>query len=404
MAKTLGKLRQQTAKLRELEAPSDVSKGTKAFVKKHVYVVHPDANENDDDVFKATNVKRAKRAPDHGYEPGQDADIYEGYDDIDTDHREARRLLAKAAKKRRDAESLKDDHRSSRVAMGHRLSDEADEHEEDAKKLIKRSGKYRSEETEVSEARERPLKKNGKLIPQDPHGDYWGNGNTLDLTSDMQDPAQAKQMKSFSKRIPNAVVPRPDVRRNSVIAKDLAKMQARKQNGVEESYEETEDRNSDHHYLHTHILDALEGIHKTIGAHVNLMDNMNDKHHERSLNTLHKLHDSLLDFSERVSAIHAQARRTLGMHNETPPKPNHVTDVGGRAMLSPSIAGQTGPGKYAEDFEHIAGLSEGDQALLVNTYNSLSEDNQEKFLALAETPEGVDKLLDFAITNSKGIK
>lgn len=312
MAKTLGKLRQQTAKLRELDVPSDVSKGTKNFVKKHVYVVHPDANENDDDVFKAANVKKAKRYPDHGYESGQDAAVYEGaYKDNDTDRKERAHDSVTMKKGRKRGESLKGDHRDSRRQEGQRLID-----------------RQRTEETQLA-------------------------------------------------------------RRKSLNV---------------ESYEETEERNSDHHYLHTHILDALEGIHKTIGAHVNLMDNMNDKHHERSLNTLHKLHDSLLDFSERVSAIHMQARRTLGMHNETPPKPNHVTDVGGRAMLSPSIAGQTGPGKYAEGYEHIGELSEGDQSLLVDTYNSLSEDNQEKFLTLAETPEGVDKLLDFAITNSKGIK
>jgi len=47
------------------------------FKRKHVSVTTPDANKNGDDVFKGTNVKAVDRQPHHGYNPGQDEEIYE---------------------------------------------------------------------------------------------------------------------------------------------------------------------------------------------------------------------------------------------------------------------------------------------------------------------------------------
>lgn len=49
----------------------------KKFVDKHKVVKTPDANKNGDDVFNASNVKGVKRQPDHGYDPGDDAKVYE---------------------------------------------------------------------------------------------------------------------------------------------------------------------------------------------------------------------------------------------------------------------------------------------------------------------------------------
>lgn len=383
MAKTLGKLRQQTAKLRELDVPPDVSKGTKNFVKKHVYVVHPDANENDDDVFKAANVKRAKRAPDHGYEPGQDADIYENsWNELMLKQDDARRAAVRGAISKRyvtddpgfakepgdlaAAKALTKAGRDPALRKNFRGS-AAVTRERRANTKAGLTNSYEPEGNELGEAKltperhaaawlaanpkraqrtresfskhmgdagfvhfdtrpfkkgrdlgydqvvghqnnllrslpynigenvdkPRPLKKNGKLIPQDPYGEYWGNGNTLDLTPDMRDPKQQEWMRTHpaNKKIAGGNVARPNVRSNSVIAKDLAKMQANKAFLQRNSYD---------------------------------------------------------------------------------------------------------PG---EDYEHIAALSESDQSLLVDIYNSLTEDNQDRFLEIAETPEGVDKLLDFAITN-----
>jgi hypothetical protein len=48
------------------------------FVDKHVTIKHKDRNGNDDDVFKATNVKAIKRKEErHGYDSGEDEKVYE---------------------------------------------------------------------------------------------------------------------------------------------------------------------------------------------------------------------------------------------------------------------------------------------------------------------------------------
>lgn len=48
------------------------------YVDKHVVQKHDDRNGNGDDVFKAANVKKADRKKDrHGYEPGEDEEVYE---------------------------------------------------------------------------------------------------------------------------------------------------------------------------------------------------------------------------------------------------------------------------------------------------------------------------------------
>jgi LysM repeat protein len=52
------------------------------FVKKHVIKKTEDANGNKDDVFNATNVKSTERTPKHGYNPGEDEQVYEGYEEI----------------------------------------------------------------------------------------------------------------------------------------------------------------------------------------------------------------------------------------------------------------------------------------------------------------------------------
>ncbi len=53
------------------------------FVDKHVTIKHKDRNGNDDDVFKATNVKAIKRKEErHGYDSGEDEKVYEETEEL----------------------------------------------------------------------------------------------------------------------------------------------------------------------------------------------------------------------------------------------------------------------------------------------------------------------------------
>lgn len=83
MSKNLRQLREKAAtkapsvKLKEIVPPADNTVATQRFIKKHVVAHHEDPAGNGDDVYNASNIKPVKRSPEHGYDPGQDEEVYE---------------------------------------------------------------------------------------------------------------------------------------------------------------------------------------------------------------------------------------------------------------------------------------------------------------------------------------
>ena len=338
MAKTLGKLRAKTLKLREIEPPNDVSKGTKAFVRKHVYVMHPDANENGDDVFKATNIKRSKRSPDHGYEPGEDEDIYEGvmkdfatkmddmesmpnhpiWDESHPNHESAKRFLKSAPdspQKRRIVKELGRDLKSGGEMQHHKSEYGITEKTEDL-------GEMRGLATLMAIRAAARAVRNNRSERSKPKKTKRGE---LLLTPDMQDPEQKAQLANFDAKIGRLVGHKTDM---AAAAKLAAKRKVARDYWGEG-------------------LDIKKS----------------------SMGTVIK--DFQQSDAPQFRGKSAAKRRQM------------------------AIAAKM---QY-EGFEHIAAMSESDQALLVDTYNSLTEENQVRFLEIAETEEGCDKLLDFCVTS-----
>jgi hypothetical protein len=67
-----------------LELYKPKSQDEDKFVKKHIVVKHRDKNGNGDDVFQATNIKALDRKKErHGYEPGEDEEVYEEVEALD---------------------------------------------------------------------------------------------------------------------------------------------------------------------------------------------------------------------------------------------------------------------------------------------------------------------------------
>lgn len=73
MAKPLNKI----LKTIEYSKGTPLPGGEAKFVAKHKVEVTPDANGNDDEVFKATKVQYANRFPHHGYNHDEDHAVYE---------------------------------------------------------------------------------------------------------------------------------------------------------------------------------------------------------------------------------------------------------------------------------------------------------------------------------------
>lgn len=365
MAKTLGKLRQQTAKLRELEAPSDVSKGTKVFVKKHVYVVHPDANENDDDVFKATNVKRAKRAPDHGYEPGQDADIYESYVVSPTvgpygsfnvtNAKNNRPAGAVVFDKKRNPVYNHPNGSQHPLVGGHRMWNDQISKIHFGEEASVNEGAYKKTLTGRKERAR--LTKAARVADIEDKIDGLENHDHRQSRKDLGKALRDKYAKHLTQSFEydgeetdlDERFGLSTIMAIRTAAKIARKKRADKQRPIKKNGKL--------------IPQDTTGYWK---GTLELTPDMQDPEQKAAM-AKHPLNGK----------IDRMVRDRKFQKNSYDP---------------------------GEDFEHIAALSESDQSLLVDIYNSLTEDNQDRFLEIAETPEGVDKLLDFAITNSKGIK
>jgi mannitol/fructose-specific phosphotransferase system IIA component (Ntr-type) len=48
---------------------------------------------------------------------------------------------------------------------------------------------------------------------------------------------------------------------------------------------------------------------------------------------------------------------------------------------------------------NLGDLAESHKRTLLNVFSKLNEDNQRKFMATCETPEGIEQMLNFAIQN-----
>ncbi len=125
MAKNLKELRDKAAtkgpsvaatkepsvKLKGIIPPKDNTPATQNFIKKHVVAHYEDPAGNGDDVYNASNIKTVNRSPDHGYNPGQDEEVYEGvYKETETNASDARIAGSRRAMKHRNLQNVVGDY------------------------------------------------------------------------------------------------------------------------------------------------------------------------------------------------------------------------------------------------------------------------------------------------------
>lgn len=87
----------------------------KKFKAKHVVVKHADRNGNKDDVFQATNIKKkARKAERHGYDTGEDEQVYESkkfkLDLTNPNHRRLAQGMLRQATHKANADAAQDDY------------------------------------------------------------------------------------------------------------------------------------------------------------------------------------------------------------------------------------------------------------------------------------------------------
>jgi hypothetical protein len=132
-----------------LEVYEPKSPDEKKFKDKHVTIKHDDRNGNGDDVFQATNVKKAERKKErHGYEPGEDEKVYE---EVDLDEK----TLTPAEMKKREEVAKAIERENPNMPMAKKMAiatSTAKKVAEDiAFKAAKKYGTRIEEETDVEE-------------------------------------------------------------------------------------------------------------------------------------------------------------------------------------------------------------------------------------------------------------
>ena len=114
----------------QLEVNEPKSPDEKRFKDKHVVVNHKDANGNDDDLFKAKNIKTVDREPRHGYNPGEDEKVYEEVEELDERQMNVYAIATAQVKKKHGLTGKNVDLTKAQTVEAHQL----------AKKIAKRMG------------------------------------------------------------------------------------------------------------------------------------------------------------------------------------------------------------------------------------------------------------------------
>lgn len=469
MAKTLKAVR---ARLKELEPPPENSAGTKAFYKKHVYVLHDDPAGNRDDVFRATNVKTAKRHPEHGYDPGQDDDVYEevamtegafaalhaspvhkdinawsskvrdkhgddvGYStdkkkeytvarvdgkNVGVFHHETKKgwikeetilesitglqvlMLTRAFSKARASAAGRTPTvrkpKTTKTTTKKMAKDAADYWSKPARKRPTAYWKEEQEPEQVDEivsfaaAITQPLR--GKSRSSAPRPSQTRKPKKKDrgellLTPSMQDPEQKKRMADLEARIGR------QAEYGQAMDRKKTRDHAKKYWGEETELNEMTDNEGFDHYL-SQCGEAMNALRGSIARHKSrVLESSNPNASSDHVNALRTLHRAIED-------AHVEYGRNLRYVYPSVFDRNNGADAVAKDPGSLSMPVQVARREEFDGYEHIESLGEDAQDMLFGLYNSLTEDHQDKFLELAESEDGVEELLDFAITNKGAI-
>lgn len=138
------------------------------FVKKHVIKKTEDANGNKDDVFNATNVKSVDRTPKHGYNPGEDEQVYEDYQEIRFDDPENN---SKSSDSTRDSRSRSERIRDTMNKLGNQYGRK--NLASDIEKKYKKKKTFADKTMDYASGKRYTDPKNEEFVSEDTHSDHF---------------------------------------------------------------------------------------------------------------------------------------------------------------------------------------------------------------------------------------
>lgn len=343
MAKTLNQFLESYLKVKNPDEQK--------FVDKHVVAKHSDRNGNDDEVFKGSKVKPIDRRKDrHGYNPGEDEKVYEELkgNQHKLDHNKNGKLDAhdfKLMRKKKKVEEQADD-----PALAFKL------HMAKKKQEMQKKGLLAKEEVEqIDEISKGTAMKALQHVSSDPDD---GRSYTL--------------RKKIGKKW-------PEMKDHAADAAHVAMYGRSKNPAAAFSRDKLADR-------------AKTSYRMTKDGKANKQDlkarfRKEEAELEEKLNMdKASMGDVIKDFRD------SNAPQFKGKSKEK----RRVMAIA--AKLTAERGGK--PLRKEEKLADLLGdLTETHRRTMLSVFDKLNEDNQKKFLEACETPEGVEHMLDFAISH-----
>jgi hypothetical protein len=335
------------------------------FIDKHVTAKTQDRNGNGDDVFNAANVKKADRKKErHGYEPGEDEKVYEALKGnqhkidankngkVDAHDFHLLRKKKKVAEEAEELEELSKATLGSYVKKATIKKGQADF--EAGKSMARSSWKSLDKNINKSEKRERGI-----------------NTAVGKLTKEEAEQIDELSKKTLGSYVIKSLAPSSEKSVSNLASKGGYKLgQAR-----DDDYTagEKEDAKSV-----KRSLGVLTAVRKMTKEEAELEEKLDMK--KASMGTVVK------DF-QKSDAPQFQGKSQ---------KKRQAMAVAAKLTAE---RGKMPMNKEQRLLALIGDLSETHQRTMTAVFDKLNEDNQRNFLAVCDTPEGIEKMLDFSIQN-----
>jgi len=397
------------------------------FVDKHVVAKHSDRNGNDDGHFKGKTKQIDRRKERHGYNPGEDEKVYEelkgGQHKIDANKNgkiDAHdfKLLRKKKKVAEEAEQIDEldtatlkSYRTKARAQGNAIVDKMkmgggdwSKDQKDTKTLRKRSaganmsGKQlvkRGESLKTEEVEEldelsrdtlRRYRMKAKSIGDNEKGDIGYRSKGRDLA--------ARKSHGGQWGIPKA----------KVMAKEEVEPIEELSKATLRSYAQ----NAKDQMSRSDTLAGREMGARAIGAKPSAKERMHnrraDKRHAGLGLAIDKLAREEVEIEEKINMDKASMGTVIkDFQKSDAPQFKGKSQEKRRVMaIAAKLTAERGgkPLRKEEKLADLLGdLTESHRRTMLSVFDKLNEDNQKKFLAACQTPEGVESMLDFAISH-----
>jgi hypothetical protein len=400
------------------------------FIDKHVTAKTQDRNGNGDDVFNAANVKKADRKKErHGYEPGEDEKVYEALKGdqhkidankngkVDAHDFHLLRKKKKVAEEAEELEELSKATLGSYVKKATIKKGQADF--EAGKSMARSSWKSLDKNINKSEKRERGINTAvGKLTKEEVEELEELSTDTLNRykTAATADANQAHRQIRTGPGRPNRRLLKRTA--GGYAATRAIERQSKKTNEEAEQIDELSKKTLGSYVIKSLAPSSEKSVSNLASKGGYKLGQARDddytagekedaKSVKRSLGVLtavRKMTKEEAELEEKLDMKKASMGTVVKDFQKSDAPQFQGKSQKKRQAMAVAAKLTAERGKMPMNKEQrllalIGDLSETHQRTMTAVFDKLNEDNQRNFLAVCDTPEGIEKMLDFSIQN-----